>query len=87
MGSGLSIYRTGVEDIWTRTGYIYTGLSIYGTRTDYIPDHSSKYISVRSVKESKDSSQYFTFYGLVCSDIEILTPELDSPENFASDDI
>jgi len=31
--------------------------------------------------------RYFAFYGLAWSDIQILTPDLDSPENFASDDI
>ena len=79
MGLGLRIYGPELG--------IYTGLSIYGTRTDYIPDHSSKYISVRSVKGRKDSSQYFTFYGLAWSDIEILTPDLNSLENFTSDDV
>jgi hypothetical protein len=28
--------------------------------------------------------QYFAFYGLAWRDIQILTPDLDSPENFAS---
>jgi hypothetical protein len=31
--------------------------------------------------------RYFAFYGLARPDIQILTPDLDSPENFASGDI
>ena len=31
--------------------------------------------------------QVFPFYGLAWSYIEILTPDLDSPENLASDDV
>jgi len=31
--------------------------------------------------------RYFAFYGLAWPDIQILTPDLDSPENFMSGDI
>jgi hypothetical protein len=30
---------------------------------------------------------YFAFFGLACADIQILTPDMDSPENFASGEI
>jgi len=41
------------------------------------------------VKISKSAwiFQYFAFFGLACADIQILTPDMDSPGNFASGEI
>jgi len=30
---------------------------------------------------------YFAFFGLACTDMQILIPDMDSPENFASGEI